>query len=110
MRASQMPAAAARGAGRCGGRIFPGPERAEGHGGQSMLRIGGTASPGHITVFKGLKTHFGSVPVTCEPPRTRRKNKRVFAPITRYRDTTRFFQSGTVRGQLASGAGDITAA
>ncbi|MBI3328373.1 MAG: phosphate/phosphite/phosphonate ABC transporter substrate-binding protein [Nitrospinae bacterium] len=23
-----------------------------------MLRIGGTASPGHITVFRGLKTHF----------------------------------------------------
>jgi phosphonate transport system substrate-binding protein len=23
-----------------------------------MLRIGGVASPGHITVFKGLKTHF----------------------------------------------------
>src|SRR5918992_3406699 len=23
-----------------------------------MLRIGGTASPAHITVFKGLKTHF----------------------------------------------------
>ena len=23
-----------------------------------MLRIGGTASPGHTTVFKGLKTHF----------------------------------------------------
>src|SRR5262249_11547748 len=38
--------------------FFPGPERAEGHGGQSMLRIGGTASPGHITVFRGLKTHF----------------------------------------------------
>src|SRR5215813_8085906 len=58
MRASQRPAAAARGAGRCDGRIFPGPERDEGHGGQHMLRIGGTASPGHITVFRGLKTHF----------------------------------------------------
>ena len=23
-----------------------------------MLRIGGTASPGHITVFRDLKTHF----------------------------------------------------
>ena len=23
-----------------------------------MLRLGGTASPGHITVFRGLKTHF----------------------------------------------------
>ena len=23
-----------------------------------MLRIGGTASPGHLTVFRGLKTHF----------------------------------------------------
>jgi len=23
-----------------------------------MLRLGGTASPGHMTVFKGLKTHF----------------------------------------------------
>src|SRR5215467_3482434 len=23
-----------------------------------MLRIGGTASPGHIAVFRGLKTHF----------------------------------------------------
>ena len=31
----------------------------------------------------------GSVPVTCETPRKRRKNKRAFAPITRYRDTTR---------------------
>src|ERR1700675_2681849 len=30
----------------------------------------------------------GSVPVTCETPRKRRKNKRVFAPITRYSDTT----------------------
>jgi hypothetical protein len=30
----------------------------------------------------------GSVPVMCETPRKRRKNKRVFAPITRYRDTT----------------------
>ena len=35
-------------------------------------------------------TLLGSVPVTCEPPRKRRKNKRVFAPITRYRDTTEF--------------------
>ena len=33
MRASQRPAAAACGAGRCDGRIFPGPERAEGQGG-----------------------------------------------------------------------------
>ena len=32
--------------------------------------------------------NFGSVPVTCETPRKHRKNKRVFAPITRYRDTT----------------------
>ena len=23
-----------------------------------MLRIGGTASPGHLTIFRGLKTHF----------------------------------------------------
>src|SRR5919197_3614077 len=38
--------------------MCPGPERAEGQGGQNMLRIGGTASPGHITVFRGLKTHF----------------------------------------------------
>src|SRR5262245_52406157 len=30
----------------------------------------------------------GSVPVTCETPRKCRKNKRAFAPITRYRDTT----------------------
>src|SRR5262247_767268 len=36
----------------------PGAERAEGQGGSIMLRIGGTASPGHITVFRGLKTHF----------------------------------------------------
>src|SRR5262247_883350 len=36
----------------------PGPERAEGQGGSIMLRIGGVASPGHITVFRGLKTHF----------------------------------------------------
>src|SRR4029453_15715804 len=32
----------------------------------------------------------GSVPVTCETPRKNRKNKRAFAPITRYRDTTKF--------------------
>src|SRR5712664_3168053 len=38
--------------------MCPGPERAEGQGGSSMLRIGGTASPGHITIFRGLKTHF----------------------------------------------------
>jgi hypothetical protein len=31
-----------------------------------------------------------SVPVKCETPRKRRKNKRAFAPITRYRDTTDF--------------------
>src|SRR5215831_13348374 len=30
----------------------------------------------------------GSVPVTCETPRKYRKNKSVFVPITRYRDTT----------------------
>ena len=34
---------------------------------------------------------LGSVPVTCETPRKRRENKRAFAPITRYRDTTRAF-------------------
>ena len=33
---------------------------------------------------------LGSVPVTCETPRKRRKNKRAFVPITRYRDTTSF--------------------
>src|SRR5262245_62364728 len=38
--------------------MCPRPKRAEGHGGQIMLRIGGVASPGHITVFRGLKTHF----------------------------------------------------
>src|ERR671936_781773 len=38
--------------------MCPGPGRAEGQGGQNMLRIGGVASPGHITVFRGLKTHF----------------------------------------------------
>src|SRR3989449_2657703 len=38
--------------------MCPGPERAEGQGGSSMLRIGGTASPGHNTIFRGLKTHF----------------------------------------------------
>src|SRR5215475_5721839 len=38
--------------------ICSGPERAEGQGGSIMLRIGGTASPEHITVFRGLKTHF----------------------------------------------------
>src|SRR5438552_2102563 len=58
MRASQRPAAVVRGAGRYGGHIFPGPARTEGYGGQRMLRLGGTASPGHITVFRGLKTHF----------------------------------------------------
>src|SRR5262245_15591806 len=58
MPARQRPGWAAWGAGRYGGRMFPGPERAEGQGGQHMLRIGGTASPGHITVFRGLKTHF----------------------------------------------------
>ena len=35
----------------------------------------------------------GSVPVTCETPRKRRKNKRAFAPITRYRDTTKIRDS-----------------
>jgi len=35
-----------------------------------------------------LQAKDGSVPVTCETPRKRRKNKRAFAPITRYRDTT----------------------
>src|SRR5262249_35433394 len=49
---------ARRGAGCCGGRMCPGPARAKGQGGSIMLRIGGTASPGHITVFRGLKTHF----------------------------------------------------
>src|SRR5712691_2454071 len=33
----------------------------------------------------------GSVPVTGETPRKHRKNKPVFAPITRYRDTTHFW-------------------
>ena len=35
-----------------------------------------------------LKAFLGSVPVTCETPRKRRKNKRAFALITRYRDPT----------------------
>ena len=30
----------------------------ERYGGETMLRIGGTASLAHMTVFKGLKTHF----------------------------------------------------
>jgi hypothetical protein len=36
----------------------------------------------------GRKEGKGSVPVTCETLRKRRKNKRAFAPNTRYRDTT----------------------
>jgi hypothetical protein len=35
-------------------------------------------------------TGVGSAPVTCEAPRKRWKNKRAFAPITRYRDTAVF--------------------
>src|SRR5262249_541293 len=37
----------------------------------------------------GGVAHAGSVPVTCDTPQKRRKNKRVFAPITRYTDTTK---------------------
>src|SRR3989442_15684199 len=45
-------------------------------------------SQGHLTTVSCGATSAGSVPVTCEIPQKRRKNKRVFAPITRYRDTT----------------------
>jgi len=31
-----------------------------------MLRLGGTASPGHITVFRGLKTHFQQQGIALE--------------------------------------------
>ena len=41
----------------------------------------------------------GSVPVTCETPRKRRKNKRAFVPITRYRDTTKSYEV-LVGGQI----------
>ena len=57
MRASQRPTAVVRGAGRYGGRIFPGPAR-PGVWRTAHAETGGTASPGHITVFRGLKTHF----------------------------------------------------
>ena len=41
-----------------------------------------------IRFFQVIDALRGSVPVTCETPRKSRKNKRAFAPITRYRDTT----------------------
>jgi transposase-like protein len=41
------------------------------------------------SMYAPLET-WGSVPVTGEAPRKYRKSKPVFAPITRYRDTTHF--------------------
>ena len=51
------------------------------------ISLGGPMTTAGGLVFIGA-TRDGSVPVTCETPRKRRKNKRAFAPITRYRDTT----------------------
>jgi hypothetical protein len=54
-----------------------------------MLRIGGTASPGHITVFRGLKTHFQQQGIALDwvlyrkfPPQKRQKG-RIFRELER---------------------------